>query len=121
MAESQPSQKEPPAPASPTLAEAIIVGSVVLAGVLIFAIVATTKVDWFFPTLGYVLIVFVVWQRFITGNGGDDENDHGTDGSSPLTPNSPADQVDETIDQSRGLSKSIKVSELTKLKHPKGN
>ena len=56
--------KEPKPDNAQVLARAIVFSSLLLAGAIVFAAVAATGVDWFYPTLLFVAATYVVWQRF---------------------------------------------------------
>lgn len=48
------------------LIRAIIYSVVVLAGVTLIALIATTGMDWFYPTLAYSIAVYVAWEKFFS-------------------------------------------------------
>lgn len=58
----------------PTIAQAIIVASLVLGLITLTAIVAFSGTDWFYPFLTFAVLATLVWSRFLAEDEAEDED-----------------------------------------------
>jgi hypothetical protein len=47
------------------LPEAIIVSALILAGALLLSVVLATGANWFYAEMLFVLVAYLVWQRWL--------------------------------------------------------